>query len=136
VVDDYAHHPSEVIATLKAAKNSSHSKIWCVFQPHTYTRTKSLLNDFSISFSNADTVILTDIYAAREKSRDDIHSNMLAEKIKNEGTDVLYIPEFETIVKYPQNNASPGDLIITMGAGDIYKVGEMFIEGGQIMAVG
>ncbi|MGI6777327.1 MAG: UDP-N-acetylmuramate--L-alanine ligase [Acetivibrionales bacterium] len=136
VIDDYAHHPSEVKATLKAAKNICHSKIWCVFQPHTYTRTKSFLNDFALSFTNADTVILADIYAAREVSRGDIHSSMLAEKIKDCGKNALYIPEFESIVKYLQSNASPGDLIITMGAGDIYKVGEMFIEGGRVMAVG
>jgi UDP-N-acetylmuramate--alanine ligase len=136
VVDDYAHHPSEVKATLEAARNASKSKIWCVFQPHTYTRTKSFLDDFAASFGNADTVILTDIYAAREINKGEIHSLALAEKMKSAGTNVLYIPDFDSIVKYLSDNASPGDLIITMGAGDVYKVGEMFLQNGKIMAVG
>lgn len=136
VIDDYAHHPSEVKATLKAARNGNYSKIWCVFQPHTYTRTKSLLNEFAESFADADTVILTDIYAAREVNKGDIHSSMMAEKMKTKGQDVLYMPKFESIVKYLQKNASPGDLIITMGAGDVYRVGEMFLNDEQVMAVG
>ena len=135
VVDDYAHHPSEVKATLEAARNASGSRIWCVFQPHTYTRTKSLLDDFAVSFENADTVILTDIYAAREKDKGEIHSLDLAEKMKSAGKNVLYIPDFNSIVKYLSDNASPGDLIITMGAGDVYKVGEMFLKKGRVIAV-
>lgn len=128
VVDDYAHHPSEVMATLKAAKNCSHSKIWCVFQPHTYTRTKALLEEFSNSFEDAGTVILSDIYAAREQDKGEIHSSILAERINSKGKEALYINGFDNIVQYLQRNVSPGDLIITMGAGDIYKVGEMYLE--------
>lgn len=128
VVDDYAHHPSEVRATLKAAKNMGYSKIWCVFQPHTYTRTKSLMREFASAFSCADTVIVSDIYAAREKDSGEVHASMLAEKLVSQGVDAIYISSFEAIVDFLENNASPGSLIITMGAGDIYKVGEMFLK--------
>lgn len=128
VIDDYAHHPSEVKATLKAAKNCTHKKIWCVFQPHTYTRTKFLLNEFAESFYDASTVILSDIYAAREKDTGEIHSSMLADKMKSEGIEALYLEGFDNIVTYLKENAGSGDLILTMGAGDIYKVGEMYLK--------
>lgn len=128
VVDDYAHHPSEITATLKAAKNIDHNKIWCVFQPHTYTRTKALLSDFAHAFHDADTVIVSDIYAAREVDKGEIHSSILAEKIKGNGSNALYIPDFNKIAEYLKDNTSPGDLILTMGAGDIYKVGEIVLD--------
>ncbi len=128
VVDDYAHHPSEVKATLKAARNTEHSKIWCVFQPHTYTRTKSLMNEFSNAFADADSVIVADIYAARELDKGEIHASALAEKISSTGQNALYIHGFDNIVSYLDKNVSQGDLIITMGAGDIYKVGELYLQ--------
>lgn len=128
VIDDYAHHPSEIKATLKAAKNCSHSRIWCVFQPHTYTRTKFLLDEFAVSFSDASMIIVTDIYAAREVDNGEIHSSILAERIKSSGQNAVYISGFENIVDYLENNVVPGDIVITMGAGDIYKVGEMFLN--------
>lgn len=127
VIDDYAHHPTEIMATLKAASKVPHNKIWCVFQPHTYTRTKTLLNDFSVSFDDADCVILSDIYAAREPDTGEIHSGVLADKINSINKKATYMESFEEIVDYLKSNASPDDLIITMGAGDIYKVGEMFL---------
>lgn len=135
VIDDYAHHPTEIKATLKAAKNGRHSKVWCVFQPHTYSRTKSLLSDFSNSFADADEVILADIYAAREADKGEINSKDLAKNIENSGKSVVYIKSFEDIVSYLEDKAAPGDIIITMGAGDIYKVGEMFLESKKVMAV-
>lgn len=135
VVDDYAHHPSEVKATLKAAKNCAHSKIWCVFQPHTYTRTKSLMDEFAKSFANADVVIVSDIYAAREADTGEVHASMLAERIRENGDSAVYISGFEEIVKFLENNVNPGDLVITMGAGDISKVGEMFIKNKQAQIV-
>lgn len=135
VVDDYAHHPSEVAATLRAASGCTHSRIWCVFQPHTYTRTKYLINDFATAFEDADTVVVTDIYAAREADTGEVSSVMLAEKIGGTGKKVFYIKEFEGIVEFLDKNAEQGDLIITMGAGDIYKVGEMFLEARKKLAV-
>ncbi|HOJ12658.1 MAG TPA: UDP-N-acetylmuramate--L-alanine ligase [Clostridiales bacterium] len=127
IVDDYAHHPSEIRATLKAAKNGHYSKIWCIFQPHTYTRTKTLLDDFAISFANADAVIVADIYAAREQDNGEINSQILVEKINSAGGKALYMKDFDTIAGYLRDNASPGDLVITMGAGDIYRVGEKML---------
>ncbi|WP_010246310.1 UDP-N-acetylmuramate--L-alanine ligase [Acetivibrio cellulolyticus] len=128
VVDDYAHHPSEIKATLKAAKSTNHTKIWCVFQPHTYTRTKLLLDEFSEAFSDADEVIISDIYSAREIDTGEIHSNVLSQRINAKSNNSIYKPDFNAIVEYLKENASSGDLVITMGAGDVYKVGEMFLK--------
>ncbi len=135
VVDDYAHHPSEVEATLKAARHCAHSRIWCVFQPHTYTRTKFLINEFSRAFHDADFIIVADIYAAREADTGEVNSGILADRISSNGKQTLYIKGFENIVEYLDKNASSGDLIITMGAGDIYKVGELFLETRKTLAV-
>lgn len=128
VIDDYAHHPSEVKATLNAAANTVHKKIWCVFQPHTYTRTKAFIDQFSQAFTNADNIIVTDIYAAREKDPGDIHASMLAEKISQQGGNAVYMCDFQEIAQYLDKNAQPGDLILTMGAGDIVRCGEMFLN--------
>lgn len=135
IVDDYAHHPSEITATLKAAAKYNHSRIWCVFQPHTYSRTMSLMDDFSRSFDNADFIILTDIYAAREKDTGEVHSSMLAEKIARRGKKAVYIKDFDSIVELLDKNVKSGDLVITMGAGDVYKVGDMFLEARKKLAV-
>lgn len=135
VIDDYAHHPSEISATLKAAGHFSHARIWCVFQPHTYSRTKSLMNDFVASFDKADILILTDIYAAREADNGEVSSLMLADRITRTGKTVMYIKDFDSIAAYLDKNARSGDIIITMGAGDIYKVGEMFLEARKKLAV-
>jgi len=135
VMDDYAHHPTEVSATLKAASNCGYSRIWCVFQPHTYTRTKFLMNEFSTAFEDADIVILSDIYAAREADTGEVNAAMMADRIAGTGKKVFYIKEFERIAEFLDKNAEPGDLIITMGAGDIYKVGEMFLKARKKLAV-
>lgn len=128
VVDDYAHHPSEVKATLKAAKNCGNPHIWCIFQPHTYTRTKFLMKEFASAFEDADEIILADIYAAREIDKGEVNSGMLADKIKEAGKKASYIKGFDAIAGHLKKHAKPGDLIITMGAGDIYKVGEIFLK--------
>lgn len=135
VVDDYAHHPSEVQATLKAARNCGHPHVWCVFQPHTYTRTLSLMEEFSISFSDADTVIVADIYAAREADNGEVHAGMLVDRLREQGQNAVYISSFHGIVEFLESHVRPGDLIITMGAGDIYKVGEMYLENKKTLAV-
>jgi len=128
IIDDYAHHPSEVQATLNAAKSAIHNKIWCVFQPHTYSRTKAFLEKFSQSFDSADNIIITDIYAAREKDPGDIHSSMLAERICQQGGNAVYISDFQDIAEYLDKLAEPGDLILTMGAGDVVRCGELFLN--------
>ncbi|HEX2945693.1 MAG TPA: UDP-N-acetylmuramate--L-alanine ligase [Clostridia bacterium] len=135
VIDDYAHHPTEVASTLKAAQNCAHSHIWCVFQPHTYSRTKYLMDEFETAFTEADTIVLTDIYAAREADTGEVNSKMLAERIAAAGKKVFYIKEFENIAEFLDKNTESGDLVITMGAGDVYKVGEMFLEMRKKLAV-
>ncbi|MCI8453385.1 MAG: UDP-N-acetylmuramate--L-alanine ligase [Lachnospiraceae bacterium] len=127
VIDDYAHHPQEIAATLSAAKNYPHREIWCVFQPHTYTRTKLLLEDFAKALSAADHVVLADIYAARETDTLGMSSALLAEKISGLGTDTHYFPSFDEIETFLLKKCINGDLLITMGAGDIVKVGERLL---------
>jgi UDP-N-acetylmuramate--alanine ligase len=133
VVDDYAHHPTEIRATLAAAKNVPHKKIWCLFQPHTYTRTRALFEEFADALSDADMIILAEIYAARERNVYKISSKSLVEEIKKKHPekDVYFLEDFELMAKFTLDNAQEGDLIITMGAGDIYKVGEMILELGE-----
>ncbi len=128
VIDDYAHHPSEVKATINAAKNYPHNRIWCVFQPHTYTRTKELFNEFTDAFSGVDRLILADIYAAREKDPGNINSKMLAEAIAEKGMNSIYMSGFEEIAAYLNEHSKQDDLIITMGAGDVYKIGDMLLQ--------
>ena len=127
VIDDYAHHPQEIAATLAAAQNYPHREVWCVFQPHTYTRTKLLMDDFAKSLSAADHVVLADIYAARETDTLGISSKTLADKIAALGTDTHYFPSFDEIETFILKKCIPGDLLITMGAGDIVKVGEKLL---------
>lgn len=127
IIDDYAHHPTEIKATLTAAQNYPHEKIWCVFQPHTYTRTKALLDEFAEALSIADHVVLADIYAAREKDDLGISSRTLADKIVSLGHECNYFPtlsNFNEIEKFLLQNCTKGDLLITMGAGDVVKIGD------------
>lgn len=128
VIDDYAHHPTEIISTLNAIKKGNYNKVWCIFQPHTFTRTIELFDEFSNSFKYADHVIVTDIYAAREKDTGIIHSSELAEKISSISSNAIYMNNFNTITNYLYNNISKGDLVITFGAGDVYKIGENLLE--------
>lgn len=124
VIDDYAHHPTEIEATLHTAANYPHKTIWCVFQPHTYTRTKALMDEFAKALSLADKVVLTDIYAARETDNLGISSKTLQERIKALGTDCFYFPSFDEVENFLLENCSTDDLLITMGAGDVVKIGE------------
>lgn len=128
VVDDYAHHPTELKATLSAAKKLKKSTLWCIFQPHTYTRTKSLLNEFAEAFYSADKVIITDIYAARENDPGGIHSKDLVEKLYQNHVDATYISNFEDITEYLRKHVQNNDLVITAGAGPIFKVAEALVE--------
>lgn len=129
IYDDYAHHPTEIKATLKAAKkNFSGKKIICVFQPHLFSRTKLLIHDFAKSFQNADLVIIADIYAAREKNTSLIHSRDLIQKIKKYHKNAIYLGQLKIIKNYLRKNSGKDDVIFTMGAGDIYKVGEKLLK--------
>ena len=124
IIDDYAHHPTEIKATLHAAQHYPHREIWCVFQPHTYTRTKAFFNDFAEALTLADHVVLADIYAARETDTLGISSKQLADRIRELGTDAYYFPTFEEIEKFLLEKCMHGDLCITMGAGNVIDIGE------------
>jgi len=129
VYDDYGHHPTEIKATLKGAREFfGGKKIWCVFQPHLYSRTKLLFGDFGKSFSDADEIILADIYAAREPKDESINSKMLAQEITKNGGKARYMESFDKITGFLAENARKGDVVITMGAGDIYKIGENLLK--------
>ena len=124
VIDDYAHHPTEIMATLKAAANYPHKELWCVFQPHTYTRTKAFFKEFAEALSHADHIVLADIYSARETDDLGISSADLAEAIQKLGKNAIYLPSFEAIEDYLKKHCASGDLLITMGAGDVVNIGE------------
>lgn len=129
IYDDYGHHPTEIKATLKTAREFfKNKKIWCVFQPHLYSRTKFLLDDFAQSFNNANFLVITDIYAAREKNDKKINAKILAKKIKKYNPNTFYIKTFKEIKNFLRKNAKNGDTIITMGAGDIFKIGESLLK--------
>jgi UDP-N-acetylmuramate--alanine ligase len=128
VIDDYAHHPDEITATLNAAGHFPHKRVWCVFQPHTYSRTKALLGDFAKALSAADVVVLADIYAAREKDIFGISSANLADELKKLGKECYYFHDFSEIETFAKENCADGDVLITMGAGNIYEVGERLVS--------
>ena len=128
IIDDYAHHPTEIRTTLEATKNYPHKEIWCVFQPHTYTRTKAFFKEFAESLSLADHVILADIYAARETDTLGVSSALLCEEIKKLGADCHYFPTFGEIEEFVKSHCVHGDLLITMGAGDVVNIGENLLR--------
>jgi UDP-N-acetylmuramate--L-alanine ligase len=129
IVDDYAHHPQEIAATLKAAKKYPHQKLWCVFQPHTYTRTKALLPEFGTALEGADAVLLADIYAARETDTLGISSRDVADAINaDQPGKARYFGSFSEIEACLAREVQAGDLVLTMGAGDIYRVGEELLN--------
>ncbi len=127
IIDDYAHHPTEVIATLTAAKNYPHKTTWCVFQPHTYSRTKAFLKEFASALSLADKIVLADIYAAREANPGDISSRDLQNELLKIGKDAYYLESFDAIENFLLENCNNGDLLITMGAGDVVTIGEALL---------
>ena len=128
VIDDYAHHPTEIRATLMAAKNYPHRTTWCVFQPHTYTRTKTFLTDFAKALSLADEIVLADIYAARENDTLGISSQTLQAEIEKLGHRCYYFPSFDEIQNFLLTNCTKDDLLITMGAGDVAIIGENLLK--------
>lgn len=128
VIDDYAHHPTEIRATLNAASKYPHHEIWCVFQPHTYTRTKALFHEFTKALSLADHIILTDIYAARETDDLGVSSKLLCEEMQAKGRDAYYIADFAEIKDFCNKNCQKNDLLITMGAGNVVSIAEAFLE--------
>ena len=127
VIDDYAHHPDEIQATLDAAMRYPHKKLYVVFQPHTYSRTKALLKEFALSLSAADVIILSDIYAAREKDTLGVSSETLRAEILTHNPECYYFPTFDEIENFILENCTPGDVLITMGAGDVDIIGKKLL---------
>ena len=128
VYDDYAHHPTEIKATFNSLSNKKYNKSWVIFQPHTYSRTKTLLEDFVNSLINFDHIIVLDIYAAREKNIYNISSKDLVDKIISLGKDAKYIPDFKDCVKYIKDNVEKNDIVITLGAGTVTEIGPMLVD--------
>ena len=124
VYDDYAHHPGELKALIDAVSSLSYKRVILAFQPHTYTRTKALFNDFIQQLRRVDVPILAEIYAAREANTIGISSKDIADKIDG----AMYFETFDKLEKKLREIASPGDIILTVGAGDIYKVGENLVK--------
>ncbi|MBW8039820.1 MAG: UDP-N-acetylmuramate--L-alanine ligase [Planctomycetes bacterium] len=131
VLDDYAHHPTEIRASLAAiSQRYQPERIFCVFQPHQYSRTRFLLNDFSESFKLADVTIVPEIYFVRDSqaAKKEVNSQILVDKIRDNGTQAVFIDGFGPICDYLNHNLKPGDLVVTMGAGDIWKVADEYLQ--------
>ena len=128
VYDDYGHHPTEILATANALKQKKYNESWVIFQPHTYSRTQNLLDDFANVLTNFDHIIVTDIYAARETNTYNISSKDLVNKINSNGYHAKYISDFNDIVKYVKENAKPNDIVLTLGAGTITNLGPMLVD--------
>ena len=125
IYDDYGHHPTEIIATAKALMNKKYNQSWIIFQPHTYSRTKLLLDDFAKALLNFDNIIVLDIYAARETNTYNISSQDLVNKINELGKSAKYIPSFDECIEFLKNNVKNNDIILTQGAGTVTQIGDM-----------
>jgi len=131
VIDDYAHHPTEIKASLDALRKRYRPKrIWCVFQPHQHSRTRFLLDDLAQSFKLADVTIVPEIYFVRDSTaaKEEINSQILVERIRADGAEAIFIDDFEAICDYLKENVACGDLVVTMGAGNIWKVADEYIQ--------
>ena len=131
VLDDYAHHPTEIRASLAAIRQRYQLKhIWCVFQPHQYSRTRFLLDDFAESFKLADITIVPEIYFVRDsqETKKEVNAQRLVEKMQENGTNAMFIETFDAICDYLKRNVSPSELVVTMGAGDIWKVADEYLQ--------
>lgn len=124
IMDDYAHHPTEIKATLAAAKELQYNRLWCIFQPHTYSRTRTLWNDFLGSFDGVDELIISDIYAAREKPDGVTTSEKLAADIEKRGIKARYLGDFSEIENVLGKELAPDDLVFTIGAGNIVDIAD------------
>src|SRR5262249_52998118 len=131
VYDDYGHHPTEIQVTLRAGReHHPGGRLWVIVQPHQHSRTRFLLNDFARSFGAADHLIVPDIYFVRdsEAERDAICSSDLVERVRANGGDAIYLPDFESILSHVRAGVRDGDLVVTMGAGDIWKVSDELVR--------
>jgi UDP-N-acetylmuramate--alanine ligase len=131
VVDDYAHHPTEIRATIRAARDRyTPKRTWVVFQPHQYSRTKMFIDTFAESFNDADLILIPDIFAARDSEQDRraVGSADLVERIHACGGQAWHIPQLDAVTDHLEQNIGPGDMVLTMGAGDVWKVADGLVE--------
>lgn len=129
VVDDYAHHPTEIVTTIKAARQTKPKRLVCAFQPHRYSRTQLLQKEYGSCFAGVDLLVLTDVYSAGEDPIPGVDGELLVNEVKRQtGQETVYIQDKKQIAAYLKSIARPGDLIMTMGAGDIVKCGEELVE--------
>lgn len=131
VLDDYAHHPTEIKASLSAIRERYRPKrLWCVYQAHQYSRTRFFLDEFAAAFADADRVLVPEIYFVRdsEASRHEVNAALLAERIRARGTEAVHIGAFDAVCDYLERHAGPGDLVVTMGAGDVWKVADEYLQ--------
>ena len=128
IYDDYGHHPTEILATAKSLMNKKYNQSWVIFQPHTYSRTKNLLDDFANALINFDNIIILDIYAARETNTYGVSSKDLVDKIRSLGKNALYLPNFDECVNYIKTHVKSNDIIMTLGAGTVTNIGPMLIN--------
>jgi UDP-N-acetylmuramate--alanine ligase len=133
VVDDYAHHPTELKATLRAARTGEWQRVVAVFQPHLYSRTRFLHDDFARALLEADIAVVTDVYGAREEPEPGVSGKLIVDSILRlrPRFPVVYLPRLTAVVDYLREVAVEGDLVLTMGAGDVHRVGEGFLEEGR-----
>ena len=127
IFDDYAHHPTEILATAKAVQNKKYNESWVIFQSHTYSRTKTHLKNFAKALTNFDNIIITDIYAAREKDEHEVSATDLVNEIEKLGKRAIHISDFEEIVSYVKSNVKKDDIVITLGAGTVTNIGPKFL---------
>jgi len=128
ILDDYAHHPEEIKATLTSANKNTEGKVITIFQPHTFTRTKALLEQFARVFELTDEIIIVDIYASREKDTGLVNSNELVEATKKYNANALYAENFENAALLALKKANSGDIIITMGAGNVNEIAKILLK--------
>ncbi len=130
VIDDYGHHPTEILATLRCARERyPDRKIWCVFQPHQHSRTRLLMKDFARAFGDTNLVLLPEIFAARDTERDEkrVSSADLAKLVNDNGKAALFLPTFDDVIKFLREKLEPGTVVVTMGAGDVGEVGRRYL---------
>ncbi len=128
VIDDYAHHPSEIKTTLESSKEVKHSKSYAIFEVHTYSRAKEHIDSFADVLSGFDNIIVTPIYAAREINTFNINENMIVDKIKEKNQNVIYLDSYDKIINYIKDNVKDNDLVITIGAGNVTKIAHKLVE--------
>jgi UDP-N-acetylmuramate--alanine ligase len=128
VFDDYGHHPTEIRATIRGIKDCGQERLFVVFQPHRYTRTKDLMEEFGRSFSDVKRLYLMDVYSAGEKPIEGVSAGRLCDMVRAEGVDVVYVGDAEEAVRSVRRDAGAGDVLVTIGAGDVFKVGEDFLR--------